>query len=98
MPSSKQAKTENNVINNNNNIYNIHALQTGTKYKLLDDMQKDRIVYLKSTCIDLLVNRFEAHESISNSIQFSAFQFNSNSSLSKMVARALDLLRYVDHF
>ncbi len=81
---SKQARTE------TNNIYTLHALQNGVKYKLLDEAQKERILYLKSDCIDVLMARFESHESISNSIQFSKLSFNV--SLVKMVSRALDLL------
>ncbi len=85
-PVSKQARTE------ANNIYTLHALQTGVKYKLLDEAQKERILYLKPDCVELLMARFESHESISNSIQFSKLSFNGG--LVKMVSRALDLLRH----
>lgn len=65
---------------------------SGTKYTLLDNPQKDRIIYLKPNCINILLSEFEASESISNSIQFS--KLSTNVGLRKILSRSLDLLRH----
>ena len=73
------------------------------KYTLLDEPQKDRIIYLKPQCVDLIVNRLEQTE-LSGDVeqntkksQLSYLNENNYSLkiiLSKMLNRSLDLLRH----
>ncbi len=73
-------------------FFNLIDLPKDVKYRLLDEDQKDRIIYLKPICENVLLNEFESSESISNSIQLA--KLSSNLALRKMLSRSLDLLRH----
>lgn len=62
----------------------------GIKYVLIDDEQKDRILYLKPDCVELIIRRFIEHEQA----PLNALDDANKQSLSKIVSRALDLLRH----
>jgi hypothetical protein len=90
---SKQLKSESGISSKTPIIFN--------KYTLLDEAQKERIIYLKPQCVDLLVNRLEQTEStgIDNKDNTQLSYLNENNYslkiiLSKMLNRSLDLLRH----
>ena len=69
------------------------------KYTLLDDEQKDRIIYLKPQCVDLLMSKLEQAESSSSETKTQLSYLNENEAslkfvLTKMLQRSLDLLRH----
>lgn len=59
---------------------------------MLDEGQKDRIKYLKSECISLLLSEFESNKSIIIKETSIHQDLSSNAQLHKMLARSLDLL------
>ena len=64
----------------------------GIRHQLLDNEQKERIIFMKPICVDLLLSEFESSESISNSIQLAKLSLHTG--LRKMISRSLDLLRH----
>ena len=75
-----------------------HLMLGADRFVLLDDEQKDRILYLKPQCIELLISEFVLSEQASeNKTQLSYLSERDNklkNILYKMVSRSLDILRH----
>jgi len=93
---SKQAKISKETAKNILSLYDHNSLST-VKHRILDEEQKDRIIYMKPECVDVLLNYFVQFESNSNSkTQLTNLKNQPYLSvaLKKMIARSLDLLRH----
>jgi hypothetical protein len=93
---SKQAKISKETAKNILSLYDHNSLST-IKHRILDEEQKDRIIYMKPECVDVLLNYFVQFESNSNSkTQLTNLKNQPYLSvaLKKMIARSLDLLRH----
>ena len=92
---TKQVKKSPVNLNNNGDIGALVKPVVLPKYKLLDNEQKDRVIYLKPACVNLLLEEFLACETNGQTKTLLSNMTDERTKIvNKMIGRALDLLRH----